>query len=137
MLQLAVVALGALVSPVEPTLKMVSIGSADFSTQQLPLSMCSSWPVWVAAEDGSSVTRIPIASDEDVVPPTSWVNPTTFEQLWVPEDLPPLVSRAGMWVGSNLLPILGLLHLLPQSCLACLAPRDVARSAVPAQLLAV
>jgi len=85
-LALLVNALGALQpmarwSPPDSALSTVTIGTSDLQQQSLPLSYVSSWPVWVASPDGRHLTRIPEESDD------GWNNPTTFEQLWMPEDL--------------------------------------------------
>ena len=43
------------------------------------------WPVWMAASDGSQVTCVAGTVAEDME--ASWVNPLTFEQLWLPDGL--------------------------------------------------
>jgi hypothetical protein len=68
----------------EQTLSMVKISSLKTGIQQLPLSMCR-WPLWVASED--RVTQISGAGAADAK--AGWVDPVSFEQLWLPEDLPP------------------------------------------------
>lgn len=69
----------------DPTVHYVNIHKQQARTlQQLPLSYCERWPVWVCSPDAASVTQIPSEGDGQ-----SWVNPLTFEQLWLPEDLPP------------------------------------------------
>jgi hypothetical protein len=82
-------------TPAPATLQKITIGNDDFKSQGLPIDYVSSWPVWMAAPDGSAVTRLPDAtSDGDM----GWVNPNTFEQLWLPTDLPALRTRAAIGV---------------------------------------
>ena len=84
----------------DPKVSMISIGNNNLRTQQLPISLCSSWPVWMIPNSGSvEVVRVPDASDAETVDdasPLGWVNPHTFEQLWLPEDLPPPSARAAV-----------------------------------------
>ena len=75
-----------------PALTKINIGTADFQTQGLPLSAVSSWPVWMAAADATTVTRLP---DEQV---DGWCNPNCFEQLWLPLDLPVPSCRPALGV---------------------------------------
>ena len=72
-------------TPPDAKLKQISIGTSDLQTQGLPISMCQSWPVWMATADGKAVTRLPDASDAD---DGGWCDAATFEQLWQPVDLP-------------------------------------------------
>ena len=59
-----------------------------FQAQELPIDYCAPWPVWVTKTSGRvPVARVP-TPDSDAVPGTTWSMPTTFEELWLPEDLP-------------------------------------------------
>ena len=78
-------------TPTEAKLNKISIGKSDFTEQALPLGMCSTWPVWMATPDGSSVTKLPDESDGG-----DWCNAATFEQLWLPTDLPAPQCRAAL-----------------------------------------
>ena len=80
-----------------PVLQTIRIGSSSLVSQQLPLSMCRAWPVWMAVPDGSAVTRVPsaAAADRDGVP-KSWVDPITFDEMWLPTDLPLPSLRAAV-----------------------------------------
>jgi len=81
--------------PPDPTLRSVTIGSSDLApTQSLPISSVHGWPVWMAAADGSEVTCVAGTMAEDEV--SGWVNPVTFEQLWLPQDLPLPSCRAAV-----------------------------------------
>lgn len=75
-----------------PALKYVSITSDSFMMEKLPISYCATWPLWCASnEDGALKMRNvnPTAgADDDEAASLSWVNPITFEDLWLPEDLP-------------------------------------------------
>jgi len=77
----------------EAALDRVYIGKASYKSESLPLSYVSSWPIWLAAPDGSSVTQLPDGMSEE-----GWVNPHSFEQLWIPQDLPAPLSRAAIGV---------------------------------------
>lgn len=84
-----------------PTVLVNSANSA--AVQQLPQSMTRAWPVWIAQPDGSSVTLVPgeSTSEEEGGPtdesdPLGWVDPVTFDQLWLPEDLPLPQSNAAV-----------------------------------------
>jgi len=67
----------------DATLNMVKISSIKGGGGQLPLSMCR-WPLWIVSAD--RVTKLSGAggSEEEA----GWVDPISFEQLWLPEDLP-------------------------------------------------
>ena len=81
--------------PPDPTLRSVTIGSSDLApTQSLPISSVHGWPIWMAAADGSEVTCVAGTMAEDEV--SGWVNPVTFEQLWLPQDLPLPSCRAAV-----------------------------------------
>jgi hypothetical protein len=67
----------------DATLNMVKISSIRGGGGQLPLSMCR-WPVWMASVD--HVTQLSGAGGADEE--AGWVDPISFEQLWLPEDLP-------------------------------------------------
>jgi hypothetical protein len=82
---------GLVVPAPDPRVKTIAIAGTQ-QQQQLPLSLCSSWPVWVclAGENALSVTQVPGTTSRAAArsdQPTSWVDPRTFEQLWLPEDL--------------------------------------------------
>ena len=69
-----------------------------FQAQTLPLEACSSWPIWVVNGKGSTsrvpVSRIPTpAADVDWTSGASFVPPLSFEQLWLPADLPAPCAR--------------------------------------------
>ena len=70
----------------DTSLSYVSISTGGMRAQHLPLTLCSNWPVWVCASDGSVVARVPDGEAEDEE--GAWVDPRSFEQLWLPEDLP-------------------------------------------------
>lgn len=64
------------------------ISNAGGQKQQLPLSMCQ-WPLWIASP--GAITRLPGAGekpDYDDPVPKGFVDPSAYEQLWLPEDLP-------------------------------------------------
>ena len=87
-------ALAALQPPCTPTdarLTYVTIGSADLKAQSLPLSYVDKWPVWITTPDGSSLTKLPDEADGN-----GWVTATTFEQFWLPIDLPMPTCRAAI-----------------------------------------
>ena len=67
----------------DATLNMVKISSMKGGGGQLPLSMCR-WPLWIVSAD--SVTKLSGAGGADEA--AGWVDPISFEQLWLPEDLP-------------------------------------------------
>lgn len=79
--------------PPDQKLTSISIGSSSFAQQSLPLSYVESWPVWMASPSGDSVSLLPNTGDEG-----DWVNPTAFEQLWLPQDLPRPAARAALGV---------------------------------------
>ena len=85
---------GTLPMPPEPTLRSVSIGSSSLVTQTLPLSSVARWPVWITSGDASSVTCVAGTMPEDEK--GGWVNPLTFEQLWLPQGLAMPKSRAAL-----------------------------------------
>ena len=69
-----------------------------FQAQTLPLEACSSWPIWVVNGKESTsrvpVSRIPTpAADVDWTSGASFVPPLSFEQLWLPADLPAPCAR--------------------------------------------
>ena len=64
-----------------------------YQAQELPVDYCASWPIWVVRHGGKTpVTRVPMPADDTDLLET-YVPPATFEQLWLPEDLPPPVAR--------------------------------------------
>ena len=81
--------------PPETQLKSISIGAADLlSSQSLPLTYVKSWPLWMAGEGAAAISvRRVEAEDADGA---GWVNPVTFEQLWLPIDLPLPTARAAI-----------------------------------------
>ncbi|KAL1508678.1 hypothetical protein AB1Y20_004773 [Prymnesium parvum] len=94
-LHLAATAAAMLQAAPESMVRMISIiGGSTGAAQQLPVSLASAWPVWIARPDGSSVTRVPDSrtappsAEADTPDSSSWVDPITFEQLWLPQDLP-------------------------------------------------
>ena len=73
-----------------------------FQAQTLPVESCSSWPIWVLKGKESSsqvrVFRVPApAANDDWTSGTSFVPPASFEQLWLPANLP--VPHARMAIG--------------------------------------
>lgn len=61
--------------------------------EKLPLSYCETWPLWCASPaDGGAVSLrlVNALALADNAPGLvdEWVNPLTFEELWLPEDLP-------------------------------------------------
>jgi hypothetical protein len=72
-----------------PALDCVSIASSSFVAEKLPLSYCQTWPLWCASpgESGGQVLRHvnPYAGASE--PSDMWVDPVTFESLWMPADL--------------------------------------------------
>ena len=102
-----VVAYVALVNPGEySTLRHISICAGNvqvqqdprFATllpaqaQQLPLDYVSQWPIYVTKPKSSRGTvpvhRVPMP-EQGVDLWSTWCAPAAFEQLWLPEDLPP------------------------------------------------
>lgn len=93
-------------SPPDPQLNKITIAGGDLQAQSIPLTYASSWPIWIASPDGSTVTRVPDSSfsssgsDEDDNGGTGveagWVDPSSFEQLWLPMDLPPPTTSAAL-----------------------------------------
>jgi hypothetical protein len=67
----------------DATLNMVKISSIKGGGGQLPLSMCR-WPLWIVSAD--RVTKLSGAGGAEEE--AGWVDPISFEQLWLPEDLP-------------------------------------------------
>lgn len=70
--------------------------------QTLPVESCSSWPIWVLKGKESTshvrVFRVPAPAAADVwTSGTSFVPPASFEQLWLPANLP--VPHARMAIG--------------------------------------
>ena len=88
-------------SPPDPELVKIAIaGSSDLQqqrrqSQSIPLGYALSWPVWMATDDGNTVTRINDATTT-ATGSSGWVNPITFEQLWLPVDLPPPTARSAL-----------------------------------------
>eukprot|EP00978_Attheya_sp_CCMP212_P040301 scaffold218424_cov52-Attheya_sp.AAC.3 len=83
-------------SPTDPVLTKITIAGGDLQGQSIPVGYASTWPVWMASADGGTVTRIPdhtFQEEED-----GWVNPLTFEQMWLPMDLPPPTARVSLGV---------------------------------------
>ena len=67
----------------DATLRMVKISSLKGGGGQLPTSLCR-WPLWTATAD--HVTKLSGAGGAEAE--AGWVDPISFEQLWLPEDLP-------------------------------------------------
>lgn len=81
--------------PPEPALRSVTIGTNNLEPMQsLPLTSIAGWPVWLASEDATAVTCVAGTMAEDEV--VGWVNPLTFEQLWLPQGLPMPKCRAAL-----------------------------------------
>ena len=73
----------------------ITLTSQDPSTplQQLPTSFTESWPTWVVECDGS-FTPIPSDSSQDKNQAgKGYVNPTSYDELWLPLDLNPPKAR--------------------------------------------
>ena len=63
--------------------------------QMLPLAHCQSWPVWtceLGALNGQIL--VPVDNDSD----DGWVNPTSFDSLFFPADLPMPLARPSIGV---------------------------------------
>ena len=80
----------------DPTLNTILVNSADFNSQPLPLSYCERWPLWVADSTGVALTLLPGFDEESEE--GGWCNPLTFEQLWLPQDLPAPVCTPALGV---------------------------------------
>ena len=80
----------------DPTLNTILVNSADFNSQPLPLSYCERWPLWVADSTGVALTLLPGFDEESEE--SGWCNPSTFEQLWLPQDLPAPVCTPALGV---------------------------------------
>jgi len=74
-------------SPPQSTLQMIDIASANGMAQRLPTSLVK-WPLWIVHENGKAVTQVPGSGQAEADgAPQSWVDPVSFEHLWLPEDL--------------------------------------------------
>ncbi|KAG8457022.1 hypothetical protein KFE25_000312 [Diacronema lutheri] len=72
------------------TLSYVSIAGGSLMAEKLPLSYCQSWPLWCTSAVGDgrlAMRRVNPSADGDDER-GSWVDPLTFEDMWLPEDLP-------------------------------------------------
>ena len=92
-----VVAMVPVQTPPDPKLSSITIGSSSFTQQSLPLAYVQSWPVWMASGAGE-VTLLPGTGASAEEEEGGWVAPHAFEQLWMPQDLPPLDARAAIGV---------------------------------------
>ena len=72
----------------DATIRMVKISSLNGGGGQLPTSLCR-WPLWIASDD--HVTKLSGAGGAEAE--AGWVDPISFEQLWLPEDLAPPSSH--------------------------------------------
>ena len=67
---------------------ITGISPAGGQKQQLPLTMCQG-PLWLATP--GAVTRLPgagVKAEDDEPVPKSFVDPSAYEQMWLPDDLP-------------------------------------------------
>lgn len=78
--------IAASVRPAPPTISI----RGNSQMQYLPRSMASSWPSWTF-ENG----RLDRVDDDGN---DGWVNPTSFENLYLPSDLPTPVTRPALGV---------------------------------------
>ena len=64
--------------------------------QTLPLDYCAPWPIWVTKRGGNvPVARVPMPEkDADLL--STFCPPASFEQLWLPDDLPQPRARAAI-----------------------------------------
>lgn len=63
--------------------------------QMLPSAHCTSWPVWTCELSGfDAQTMQPVDNDAD----EGWVNPTSFDSLFYPSDLPMPLARPAIGV---------------------------------------
>jgi hypothetical protein len=63
--------------------------------QMLPAAHCTSWPVWTCdlnARDGQILELVDEDADE------GWVNPTSFDSLFYPSDLPLPLARPAIGI---------------------------------------
>ena len=63
--------------------------------QMLPIAHCSSWPVWtceLGARNGQIL--VPVDNDSE----EGWVNPTSFDSLFYPSDLPLPLARPSLGI---------------------------------------
>lgn len=72
--------------PPRERLSVVSVASSNFRAQHVPLSLCAQWPAFVVPPGvgEADAVRVPRADDG-----AGWVDPVTFDELWLPADLPP------------------------------------------------
>ncbi|KAJ1618954.1 hypothetical protein T492DRAFT_1089355, partial [Pavlovales sp. CCMP2436] len=71
----------------------VDIASENFQMDRLPLAYCQSWPLWCAEPNdrgGQTLRHVnpSFGDDEATAASGMWVDPITFEELWLPSDLP-------------------------------------------------
>lgn len=64
--------------------------------QTLPLDYCAPWPIWLTKRGGNvPVVRVPMPEkDADLL--STFCPPASFEQLWLPDDLPQPRARAAI-----------------------------------------
>mmetsp|Transcript_925 Transcript_925/g.1200 ORF Transcript_925/g.1200 Transcript_925/m.1200 type:complete len:287 (-) Transcript_925:370-1230(-) len=80
-------------SPKDPTVHKIKIAEGP-KGQTIAVKYASSWPVWYVTHNGQSVTRVPDGSSDELG--GGWVSPSSFEQLWLPMDLPPPTASAAL-----------------------------------------
>ena len=61
------------------------------SKESLPTSLCRTWGTWTYWANEGRLDRVPdSSSDNDEM---GWVNPSSFDELYLPKDLPlPLIQ---------------------------------------------
>lgn len=62
------------------------------SAQSLPKNLASSWKVWTFDTESRSLTSVESESENE------WVNPNSFEELFLPQDLPLPLSKPALGV---------------------------------------
>eukprot|EP00957_Ditylum_brightwellii_P152301 11595245-Ditylum_brightwellii.AAC.1 len=80
-------------SPKDLTVHKIKIAEGP-KGQTIAVNYASSWPVWYVTHDGQNVTRVPDTSSDELG--GGWVSPSSFEQLWLPMDLPPPTASAAL-----------------------------------------
>jgi len=69
------------------------------SNERLPVTEILSWPHWVAMPNmnpKAKLKAIPSPSSHPHLAEEGWVTPSGFDQLWLPEGLPPPVAKVGI-----------------------------------------
>ena len=63
--------------------------------QMLPIAHCASWPVWTCElSNNAGQLLVPVDANAD----DGWVNPTSFDTLFYPSDLPLPLARPSLGV---------------------------------------